>query len=183
MNRIASHGFVAIADVTTTDADGAPLKASMEWLIGENARQQSMFYQMLDTSKIAVGGHSIGSVNAFAIADDPRLTTSIHVAGGSLDNQGSSALKLTHPAAYICSESDLFGNVEKAQADYKVTTVPVFLTVMTGSDHVNAARDGLGAIVAWLRWHLGGETERRSMFLDPMGEFTTGKFVSQSKNW
>jgi hypothetical protein len=183
MNRIASHGFVAIADVTTTAADGAPLKASMEWLISENERQQSVFFHKLDTTKIAVGGHSIGSVNAFAIAADSRLTTSIHVAGGSLDNQGSSALELTHPTAYICAESDVFGNVEKAQADYKVTTVPVFFTVMSGVDHVAAAREGLPAIVAWLRWHLGGETERRSMFLDATGEFSTGKYVSQSKNW
>jgi hypothetical protein len=183
MNRIASHGFVTIAEISTTAADGATLKASLDWIIAQNERPQSVFFHKLDTTKIAVGGHSIGSVNAFAIASDPRLTTSIHVAGGSLGNQGSSALTLTHPAAYICSESDVFGNVEKAQADYKVTTVPVFFTVMTGSDHVAAARDGLPAIVAWLRWHLGGETDRRSSFLDSTGEFRTGKFVSQSKNW
>ena len=34
-----------------------------------------------------------------------------------------------------------------------------------------AAADGLPAIVAWLRWHLGGETERKAAFLDPTGAF------------
>jgi hypothetical protein len=90
---------------------------------------------------------------------------------------------LVHPTALICSESDSFGNVEKTEKDYAAATAPVFFTVMTGSDHVAAARDGLPAIVAWLRWHLAGETDRRSMFLDPMGEFQSGKWVSQIKNW
>jgi len=37
--------------------------------------------------------------------------------------------------------------------------------------------------VAWLRWHLGGETQRRPHFLDPGQPFTTGKFVSKDKNF
>lgn len=183
MNRIASHGFVVIAEVSRIEGNGAVLKASLEWIIKENQRPQSIFYQKLDIAKIALGGHSIGSVNAFAIADDPRLTTTIHVAGGSLDGQGTEALKLIHPAAYICSENDMFGNVEKAEADYVVTTVPVFFTKMTGVGHVAAAREGLDAMVAWLRWFLLDETERRHMFLDGDGEFCTGKYVSKSKNW
>jgi pimeloyl-ACP methyl ester carboxylesterase len=183
MNRIASHGFVVIAEVSRINGNGVTLKSSLEWIIKENTRPQSIFYQKLDTSKIALGGHSIGSVNAFAIADDPRLITTIHVAGGSLDEQGTEALKLIHPAAYICSQNDSFGNVEKARADYAVTTVPVFFTVMSGVNHVAATAEGLPAIVAWLRWFLLDETEHRQKFLDPRGEFCTDKFVSQSKNW
>jgi len=57
------------------------------------------------------------------------------------------------------------------------------MTVMTGVDHVAAARSGLPATIAWLRWHLAGEVERRSAFLDAGGQFTTGIFVSRSKNW
>jgi len=191
LNRIASHGFIVIAEVSTIGNDGAILIAALEWLIAENERPESMFFGKLDTAKVAAGGHSIGSVNTFLIADDPRLTTTIHVAGGSLDDvndpfaptTGLGGKGLVHPAAYICSESDVFGNVEKTEADYAVTTVPVFFTIMTGADHVGAASEGLPAIVAWLRWHLGGETERSAMFLDPGGEFQTGKYVSRTKNW
>lgn len=183
MNRLASHGFVAVAEVSLIDGNGVTLEASLDWIIAENARPDSEFYQKLDTSRIAMGGHSIGSVNTFSVANDPRLLTTIHIAGGSLDNMGTDAKKLTHPTAFIYSESDTFGNVEKAEADYKVTTAPVFFTIMSGVDHIAAARQGLPAVVAWLRWHLGGETERRAMFLDPTGEFCRGKFVSRSKNW
>jgi hypothetical protein len=145
----------------------------------------------VDTSKIALGGHSIGSVNAFLVADDPRLTTTVHVAGGSLDDvndpfaetTGSGGRGLVHPVAYVCSMSDTFGNVEKTEKDYDNTSVPAWMTVMTGVNHTGAARSGLPAILAWLRWHLAGESERRSAFLDAGGEFSTGMFVSRSKNW
>jgi hypothetical protein len=191
LTRIASHGFVVVAEVSMIGDNGDVLRASLDWIIGENARADSPFRDKLDTSKIAAGGHSIGSVNTFMMADDPRLTTTIHVAGGSLDNvndinaptTGMGGMRLIHPVAYICSQMDMFGNVEKTEADYTKTTVPVFFTVMTGVDHVAAASEGLPAIVAWLRWHLGGETERRAMFLDPGGEFSTGKYVSRTKNW
>ena len=191
LNRIASHGFVVLAEVSTIGDNGAPLKAAIDWLISENDRAQGILYQKLDTTKIGLGGHSIGSVNAFIVAPDPRLTTSIHVAGGSLDDvnnpsgptTGQGGKKLTHPAAYICSENDIFGNVAKTQADYDQTTVPVFFTIISGADHVGATQAGLPAIIAWLRWQLGGESARRSSFLDPQGDFCTGKFVSKSKNF
>jgi hypothetical protein len=191
MSQVASHGFVVIAETSQIGDEGAPLKAAIDWLISEAAREQSEFYGKLDTSKIALGGHSIGSANSFRVGPDPRLTTTIHVAGGSLDmagdvnapTTGSGGKGLTHPVAYICSEMDQFGNVEKTQRDYDNTTVPAWMTVMTGVDHVAAARQGMPAIIAWLRWHLAGETERKSAFLDSNGEFHSGKYVSQTKNW
>jgi predicted alpha/beta hydrolase family esterase len=191
LGQIASHGFVVIGEVAEIGDNGAPLKTCIDWATDENERAQSMFYQKLNTAKIALGGHSIGSANAFYVATDPRLTTTIHVAGGSMDNindpyaatTGQGGKNLVHPVAYICSENDMFGNVEKTEKDYANTTVPAFMTIMKGTEHIGAAQAGLPAITGWLRWHLGDETERRNMFLDPQGEFCTGIFVSKSKNW
>jgi hypothetical protein len=191
MNRLASHGFVAIAEVSEIGNNGEILLEALDWLLSENERPDSVLYQHLDTTKIAAGGHSIGSANTFFIAADPRLTTTVHIAGGSLDDvndpfaptTGMGGKKLVHPAAFICSESDTFGNVEKTEQDYANTSVPVFFTVMRGTEHNGAATEGLAATVAWLRWQLGGDIDRSRMFLDPMGEFRTGRYVSQIKNW
>lgn len=191
LSQIASHGFIVVAEIVEIGDDGAPLTAAIDWITAENERADSMFHRRVDVSKIALGGHSIGSANSFFVADDPRLTTTIHVAGGSLDDvndpfaatTGMGGKRLVHPVAYICSMSDTFGNVEKTEKDYDNTTVPAWMTVMTGVDHVAAARSGLPATIAWLRWHLAGENERRSAFLDESGEFMTGIFVSRSKNW
>jgi len=191
LHRVASHGFVVIAEVSMIGDDGDVLTASLDWILAENERPDGPFFGKLDPANVAAGGHSIGSVNTFLMADDPRLRTTIHVAGGSLDNvndpfaptTGMGGRALVHPTALICSESDLFGNVEKTEKDFAAATAPVFFTVMSGTEHVGAATDGLPAIVGWLRWHLGGETERSAMFLEASGAFQIGKYVSQIKNW
>lgn len=46
-----------------------------------------------------------------------------------------------------------------------------------------AADAGLEVWLAWLRWQLAGEEERKKDFLDPMCTYCTGKYDSQSKNW
>lgn len=191
LRLVASHGFVVVAEVSMIGDDGDVLRASLDWIIAEVTRAGSPFFDSLDTERIGAGGHSIGSVNTFLMVDDPRLVTSVHVAGGSLDDvydvraptTGTGGKRLIHPAALICSESDLFGNVEKTELDYEQASAPVFFTIMRGVDHVAAASEGLPAMVAWLRWQLGGEAERRAMFLEPSGEFCTGKYMSRSKNW
>jgi len=61
--------------------------------------------------------------------------------------------------------------------------VPTFLTVMDGVDHIQAARAGLGPIIAWLRWHLAGEEKLKELFLPADCEFCRGKFKSQNKGF
>ena len=191
LRRVASHGFVVMAEISEIGDNGAPLTAALDWLDAENGRAQSALSGKLDTRMAAIGGHSIGSVNAFIVAPGPRWVTSIHVAGGSLDNvrdpraptTGKGGKALLRPAAFICSERDSFGNVDKTQKDYDQTRAPVFFTIMAGTEHVGAAREGLPVIIGWLRWHLMGESERRGMFLDPQGVFSSGRYNTRTKNW
>ena len=45
LRRIASHGFVVIAEVSQIGDDGAPLRAALTWLTAENTRRASPFYR------------------------------------------------------------------------------------------------------------------------------------------
>ena len=179
MMQIASHGFVMESHVSSGEA--ADHKAPLDWLIAENDRQGSMYYQKLDVTKIAAGGHSMGSIATFAFeGGEDRLTTTIHVAGGSFDGQGYMQLKT--PVLMVEGSGDTLA-LSNTDRDYEACTVPVFYTVIDGSDHIYAARDGLPPIIAWLRWQLGGETERMSMFLGANCDFCGGKWQGKSKNW
>jgi hypothetical protein len=178
LKRIASHGFVVFS--VTSTGDGTEMKAAIDWLISENSRSASPYYQKLNTARIAAGGHSRGSVSTFAVASDSRLTTTIHVAGGSFDGNGSANLR--KPAAYICGEADTLAT-PNCERDYTATRVPVWFTIMDGVSHTQAARSGLPAIVGWLRWHLGGETGRSSMFLPTSCDFCGGIWDTKRKNW
>lgn len=177
-NYIASWGFIVMIE-TSTDT-GQELLDAINWLQSQNSLRTSVLYQKCNLSKIAAGGHSRGSIGTFEIADDPRLTTTIHVAGGSFT--GTGAYNLRKPAAYICGADDTMAT-PNAQTDYNRTSVPVFMTVMDGVDHISAAREGLAAISAWMLWQLSGETERQADFLNSNGYFYTGKYDSKAKNW
>jgi len=179
LRRIASHGFVVYSEVST--GNGSEMRAALDFMLAENARTGSRYFNQLDPNRVAAGGHSRGSLSTFGIAADPRLKTTIQVAGGSFD--GNAALNLRRPVAYIVGSEDTTGATENSERDYARTTVPAFFTEMQGVDHIMAARQGIGPIVGWLRWQIGGETERAQMFLAPNCAFCTGIFRSMNKNF
>lgn len=160
--------------------DGTEMTAAINWLVTQNGRSTSKYYNKLNLTKIAAGGHSLGSVSTFAIAGNSRLCTTIHVGGGSFDGNGPSALR--NPTLYIVGADDTLSSSNVAR-DYTNTTVPVWYGILAGVDHIAAARQGLPAITAWLRWHVAGETSRKSMFVSSGCYFCSGLWTAQYKNW
>ena len=178
MTRIASHGFVVYSESPSNS--GSEMKAGIDWLIQQNSNPSSQLYNKLDTSRIAAGGHSLGSVASYGVASDSRISTTIHVDGGSLD--GSGASKMRKPTALICGLDDNLA-LDNTKADYRNATVPVWMGLMKGVDHGTGPKYALPATLAWLRWQLAGETERKSMFIGQGATFNTGIWQSESKNW
>lgn len=170
--HLASHGFAVYHAYESTDG-GKEISEGLDWMIAENARDGSMFFGKLDITKIAAMGHSRGSIATFAVAADPRLTTTIHLSGGTNPEiaQGHETLpNLKNPAAFLCGEPGgdglISGDVasEWCLYDFEHATVPVFLTQITGASHINAPGLTTGACAGWLRWRLMGDTTMKSMF-------------------
>ncbi|WP_461423494.1 poly(ethylene terephthalate) hydrolase family protein [Ketobacter sp.] len=178
LNRLASHGFIVYSEVST--GNGTEMKSAMTWLQQQNDNPSSPLYQNINVSRIAAGGHSMGSITTFAMADDPRLTTTIHVAGGSFDGNGSDSLR--NPTLYIGGTEDFA--TSNTTRDYQNTdSVPVFFTILDDTDHIAATRNGMPLITAWLRWHLAGEDERKTDFIAPDCTYCSGIYDSEYKNW
>ena len=177
---IASHGFVVISP-NTGSVNARLMTQALDWIVAQNTASGSVYNGKLDTTKIAMGGHSLGSVSTFdAEATEKRLTTTIHIAGGSFDNRGSS--KVRTPTAYICGASGDIA-LPQCQADFRsVGKQPTFYAELQGTGHVDAARKAVPGMVGWLRWYLAGETQLRAQF-SPGGEFFKGIWKSQVKNW
>jgi hypothetical protein len=177
--RMASHGFVIISP-NSASVNATLLRSSLTWIIGQNSAPGSVFNGKLNTSKIAMGGHSLGSTATFdAEATLTNLTTTIHIAGGSFDGAGSRKVKT--PTAYICGETDLA--LTNCQRDFQnVGSQPTFFSVLNGTDHIYAARNALPGMIAWLRLYLNDETARRAQF-SPGGLYFQGIWKSQVKNW
>ena len=86
---IASYGYVSLAHGRLQDgpgglpAPGAPrataegMLAALDWILAENSRQGSPYYQRIDASKIAVSGNSCGGLLALRVGQDSRVKTVI----------------------------------------------------------------------------------------------------------
>jgi hypothetical protein len=179
-DRYGSYGFV-IYVLPASTGDGADMKAGLDWLIAQNDDMASPLYQKLDVTRICAAGHSQGSVTTFDFMPDDRVTTTIHISGGSFDGMGPS--HLSKPTMFLCGEG---GDVAKPQCDtdFANSMVPTYYTVVAGSSHLTSGRLGWEAIIAWMLWHLADQEDQwKKEFVEPTGKFHMGIYQSQVKNW
>ncbi|MEU8804278.1 hypothetical protein [Spirillospora sp. NPDC048819] len=177
LRQWASHGFVVYSEVSSSSGDY--MVDALDWLESQNAAPSSPLYQDLDTSEVAFGGHSRGSIGTFDAAGEPRLETTIHVAGGSFDGDGPESLR--NPTLYIGGDEDFAtANMER---DYTNTDVPVWFNILDNTDHIYATRNGQHIITAWLRWHLADEEFRRTEDFLSSGCTFCGLGEVEYKNW
>ncbi len=73
----ASHGFVVIANHTNTTAGGGTHKAGIDWMVSEDARPASPYFDVLDVTKIGAAGHSQGGGATIAAGANAPGTTGI----------------------------------------------------------------------------------------------------------
>ncbi len=191
LDHIASHGFAILAYKATPQ--GSDMTSAIDWMISEAARQGSIYYGKLDTTKIAAMGHSAGSLATFAIANDPRLTTTMHLDGGTMSPH-TDEKNLTKPAAFICGDSGgnglTVGDLARpnCDVDFMNATTPVWYGDVIGAAHLTvtgtSATDPklkafLTATAAWLRWQLAADQTMKAFFV-PSGTCT---LCTQTKVW
>ena len=68
---------------------GGTLLEAINWATAQNANAQSPYYRKIDTSKVAVFGHSCGGLQALEVSPDPRVKTTLVVDSGILNSPGA----------------------------------------------------------------------------------------------
>ncbi len=181
-DRYGSYGFV-IYVLPQSTGDGAAMKAGLDWLIKQNDEMSSPLYQKLDTTKVCAAGHSQGSVTTFDFMPDDRVTTTIHISGGSFDGMGPS--HLSKDTMFLCGPDSGADVAEpQCEGDFKNSKVPTFYTKIQGSSHLTSGRLGWAAVIAWMLWHLADQEDQwKKEFIEPTGKFQMGIYKSQLKNW
>ncbi len=181
LTRMASHGFVVVA-IRESTGDSVLMSAAIDWLEEQNGDSNSPMYDRLILHRVGVFGHSMGGLSseATALVDD-RVSTAL------LDNSGSfshdALVDLTIPVGIIYGETGQEKDNAKGDFNNPANQGPCWLSMMKGGGHGSGPWDGAGANVAWMRWHLGGENFRKDAFISAGGDYTTGIWVTEFKNW
>lgn len=169
----------SVPDFPPPATHSAQLITAINWAVAENRRPGSKYYQHLDSSKIAVMGHSCGGVQALEVAADPRVTTAVIWSSGLFPkptNMGGgktmskSDLKLLHsPIAYISGDSEDIAFVNSNDDFSHITSIPAFRGYERGVGHGGTYRqpnggEFAGVAIAWLNWQLKGDQHSALMF-------------------
>jgi hypothetical protein len=193
-DNLAAQGFVIVDDKQSTfeaipEIDSQ--RAAIDWVIAQTEDASSAYFGKLDAARIAIGGHSLGSVASFGNVADARIVTSVHIAGGVTGNPGGvdNALitALQKPTLFLCGSADANG-LGRVEDDFAAAPaeVPLFFAVLDGvghTDEFNADNGGRwGRIVsAWLRWQLADEASSAVLFMGDSCELCIGDWVAMKR--
>ena len=195
--EIASHGYLVIATGepvpegvraamgATTEED---MKAGLDWILKENQRPGSKYYQKVDTEHIALFGQSCGGIQALKLAGDPRVSLLglwNSGLGAMADNTGTGRsgmmgitaevkdmlVNLPVPIAYFVGDTDPARPNSAMDYNNIQTNVPVIFAVreIPGDAHGGTFREKNGgsfgqAGVAWLDWQFKHSKKAAKMF-------------------
>ena len=173
LNLLASQGFVIISQPSTQSG-----KAALDWILAENDKMGSMWYQKLDTDRVSRGGHSMGALQSMSESKDARLKLTVLVCGGA--SGGGGADGINYPSIFLGGEGE--GGTTNFAGDYaEVTGLSVFVT-KTSTDHIYCARNNLAPWVAFMRWQLCGEEQWKKEFM-PDGTYCKSPWLAcKTKN-
>ncbi|MCO8276216.1 cellulose-binding domain-containing protein [Actinoplanes sp. TRM 88003] len=191
LREIASHGFLAIAS-GGPNAGGSTsaqmLTQSIDWAVAENSRSGSKYYGKLDTSKIAVGGFSCGGLEAYAVSNDSRVTTTTIFSSGLLNDADDYQLRrLTKPIAYFIGGT---GDIAYPNAMDDWGKLPSGLPAFMGNlnvghggtyDQANGGEFGRVAVL-YLKWRLKGDTTAGANFAGSDCGLCRSQWQVQQKN-
>ncbi|SCF12777.1 cellulose binding domain-containing protein [Micromonospora chokoriensis] len=191
LREIASHGFLAIANGAPNGSGSTTsqmLTQSIDWAFAENSRQGSKYYNKIDTTKVAVAGFSCGGLEAYAVSNDPRVTTTGIFSSGLLNDADDYQLRrLTKPIAYfVGGPSDIA--YPNAMDDWgKLPAgLPAFmgnLNVGHGGTYHETNGGEFGRVATlYFKWRLKGDNTAGTTFVGANCGLCRTQWTVQQKN-
>jgi dienelactone hydrolase len=181
-NHLASWGFVVIDSNSVMTQTGNQLVAGIDYLIKENNKAASDFYNMLDTDHIGTMGHSQGGGGAINAATDRRVTCSVPMAPspGRIRN-------VKGPVFLVAGRTDFIVSAALVRmTSYSSADGPTVFGIVNGMGHMafaGNAGNARGYITAWFMYHLQGDQYAGGAFIDQCEICTDLQWSVQMKNF
>ena len=185
LRQIASHGYVIVAlgtpgggaappaDGNTDATQASQMIEAIEWAERETAREGGPFHRRIDVTRIGVGGHSCGGLQALAISHDPRIDTTLVLNSGIYNVPGTGRsrvqvdktqlTRLHAPALYLTGGPSDVAHPNATDDVARIDRVPVFFGALpVGHGGTFSAPDGgewATVTTRWLDWQLKADAD------------------------
>jgi pimeloyl-ACP methyl ester carboxylesterase len=173
LTQLSSHGVVVIASTDRYQEDGSKASAGVNWLIGQNERSRSKYYQKLILSRVLAIGHSMGGNGAMWASIKNSKITSLLLYAPAVDSANSSDLLV--PTFYISGSLDKTIPPDSVEAEYQeATKANAWYGEKTGQGHFRFTRnnDIKYYTRAWVYTHLFNDSgTARGCFYGPNWTF------------
>ncbi|HET6951892.1 MAG TPA: hypothetical protein VFI47_16035 [Acidimicrobiales bacterium] len=175
LTQLASWGFVVVASNSKATGYGTEITAAANHMVSLNTTVGSVFYQKLDTTKIAAVGHSQGAGGSTraVIANPGLFTTLVPIALPAKmwvsAGQEYDTANVTRPVFFVGGANDwLIASPATLTGYYNSVPGAAALGVLKGAGHNTIQGTGggfLGYITAWLMYQLQGDPAARGVFV------------------
>lgn len=193
LRQIASQGYVVVAlgppgggppapDDGSRDAtEAAQMITAIDWATRETQSQGSDFYGRIDVTRIAVGGHSCGGLQALAVSADPRIDTTLVLNSGIYITPGSGRSRveidksqlprLSKPVLYLSGGPSDIAHENAVDDVARIDHIPVFFGALpVGHGGTFSEPDGgewARVSTRWLDWQLKSDADASWDFAGP----------------
>ncbi|MGN0515061.1 MAG: hypothetical protein ACI4GD_12355 [Lachnospiraceae bacterium] len=179
-NRLASWGFIVIANEEEYSWNGFAADMSLQYLLRVNEQPDSIFYQHIDTENIGVTGHSQGGAACINTVTETRhaemykaafLVSPTVEALAAVLEWDYDISKVTVPCAIIAGTGDIDAQTVtpldgmKKMYEHASSSPFVVIARKTGYDHGETCVQSDGYMTAWFMWYLRGDTTASKAFI------------------
>ncbi len=191
ISRLASHGFVVVALRESPGNANEGIEA-LNWLDKKNKDPNDPLYNKLDMNTVGASGHSMGGLESEQmVIKDKRVLTAFLNNSGDWNGNGANKVPTDRSIAILYGEVGMEKDNAKNDYNNQGVRAPACLIEMNGGPrnseggygHGSGSWDGMAATVAWMRWHLGGETERKADFVGSTGKYIDGSIIGKQGHW
>ena len=166
LTNFASHGFVVVGTPVLNGGPGdagnlKSMKDGLDWILQQNAAQNSVYLGKLDVKRAISMGYSVGGTSAVQLGGHEAVATTVSI-------HGHTAMAALHgPLLQTTGTKDTVG-LPLQQQTYSMSQAQTFLATLTGADHGYIQNQGGGnerpAILAWLRYWIYNDAGAKHYF-------------------
>ncbi len=183
LEHLASYGFIVIASRSTNTGSGDEMIEGIDWLLSENNRSGSIYFQKINPTKIGATGHSQGGAGTINTAiNDKRLTAIAPLAPATFSFPFFySTEDVDCPLFIMVGASDGLANPSNVfNTSYSTATAPAIYGSLIGAGHFTLTGDAGSFrkyITAWFEAMLWERPEARQLF------FSSSAALFQDNSW